>query len=391
MDKRMYETHEQWSGMTRENFFREFRAFQEQRIATLDKITFVGQELLAISKNFAQTDAEVVQTSARGGLDLNLMINEQKRGYAKARTDEERDAYSQEADRIRDAMRQQGYDESEIMQKTDPAMSEDQVMARAWDETRKWAEADPKGFGLMFAGRPLVQGAIANIEAARNTYNEARKGEIVKAIVDYAKGYTNFYTDLGYKLAESASNPGETVDKLTHSPTQAKTEFIASLASGLIFGRHMKKEHHGEGGSGGGEPGAGGGTGNAASSRLISGKGIYTQYSGGLKQAAKEDAGADLLAEKLGGQSRMIFNNDPKGREFDVISDEYIGQTKTSMNSLSSQFREQAKATIEAALETDRKAYFHFETAPADKVIRQLREYEKRYNVETIIDVSPFE
>jgi hypothetical protein len=132
-----------------------------------------------------------------------------------------------------------------------------------------------------------------------------------------------------------------------------------------------------------------GGTGDAAS-RLISGKGIYTQYSGGIKQAAKEDAGADLLAEKLGGQSRMIFNNDPKGREFDVISDQYIGQTKTSMNSLSSQFREQAKATIEAAIETGRQAYFHFETAPADKVIRQLREYEKRYDVEIIIDISPF-
>lgn len=131
------------------------------------------------------------------------------------------------------------------------------------------------------------------------------------------------------------------------------------------------------------------GTGEVAS-RLISGKGIYTQYSGGLKQAAKEDAGADLLAEKLDGQSRMIFNNDPKGREFDVISDQYIGQTKTSMNSLSSQFREQAKATIEAAIETGRQAYFHFESAPADKVIRQLREYEKRYNVEIIIDISPF-
>lgn len=86
----------------------------------------------------------------------------------------------------------------------------------------------------------------------------------------------------------------------------------------------------------------------------------------------------------------MIFNNDPKGREFDTVSDMYIGQTKTSMNSLSSQFREQAKATIEAAIETGRKAYFHFERAPADKVIRQLREYEKRYEVEIIIDISPF-
>ncbi|WP_342575171.1 restriction endonuclease fold toxin [Paenibacillus sp. FSL M8-0142] len=40
------------------------------------------------------------------------------------------------------------------------------------------------------------------------------------------------------------------------------------------------------------------------------------------------------------------------------------------MNGLSSQFREQAKATIEAAIETGRQAYFHFETAPADKIIR---------------------
>ncbi|WP_211748065.1 restriction endonuclease fold toxin [Paenibacillus sp. Marseille-Q4541] len=125
-------------------------------------------------------------------------------------------------------------------------------------------------------------------------------------------------------------------------------------------------------------------------STLNSGKGIYTQYSGGLKKSNKEDAGADLLGEKLDGQSRMIFNNDPKGREFDVVSDKYIGQTKTSMNNLSPQFREQAKATIEAGIETGRKAYFHFETAPADKIIRQLREYEKRYEVEIIIDISPF-
>lgn len=46
----------------------------------------------------------------------------------------------------------------------------------------------------------------------------------------------------------------------------------------------------------------------------------------------------------------MIFNNDPKGREFDVVSDQSV---------------------------------------PADKVIRELREYEKRYNVEIIIDISP--
>ncbi|MCM3697872.1 hypothetical protein M3216_00485 [Paenibacillus macerans] len=41
-------------------------------------------------------------------------------------------------------------------------------------------------------------------------------------------------------------------------------------------------------------------------------------------------------------------------------------------------------------METGRKAYFHFETAPVDNVIRQLRAYEKRYDVEIIIDISPF-
>ncbi|MEK5061877.1 hypothetical protein BK126_09885 [Paenibacillus sp. FSL H7-0326] len=141
------------------------------------------------------------------------------------------------------------------------------------------------------------------------------------------------------------------------------------------------------GGDGGSSKNSAVGKGDTASN-FISGKGIYTQYSGGLKQANKEDVNADLLAKKIGGQSRMIFNNDPKGREFDVISEQYIGQTKTSMNSLSSQFREQAKATIEASIETGGKAYFHFETAPADKVIRQLKEYEKRYNVEIVIDIS---
>lgn len=64
----------------------------------------------------------------------------------------------------------------------------------------------------------------------------------------------------------------------------------------------------------------------------------------------------------------MIFNNDPKGREFDVVSDQLLFKLE------------------------ERKAYFHFETVPtvpADKVIRELREYEKRYNVEIIIDISP--
>ncbi|MEC0123259.1 WXG100 family type VII secretion target [Paenibacillus pabuli] len=113
------------------------------------------------------------------------------------------------------------------------------------------------------------------------------------------------------------------------------------------------------------------------------------QYSGGLVKVPKEDKAADMLAEKLGGESRVKFNNDPNGREFDTVSDQYIAQTKPPLNSLDKQFRKQAKATIEAAIETGRKAYFHFEGKPDDRVIRQLNEYADRYKVEIIIDTKP--
>lgn len=116
---------------------------------------------------------------------------------------------------------------------------------------------------------------------------------------------------------------------------------------------------------------------------------VTGQYSGGLVKVPKEDRAADRLAEKLGGESRVKFNNDPKGREFDTVSDEYIAQTKPPLNSLDKQFRKQAKATIEAAIETGKKAYFHFEGKPDDRVIRQLNEYADRYKVEIVIDTKP--
>ncbi|MBY0202728.1 WXG100 family type VII secretion target [Paenibacillus cucumis (ex Kampfer et al. 2016)] len=113
------------------------------------------------------------------------------------------------------------------------------------------------------------------------------------------------------------------------------------------------------------------------------------QYSGGLVKVPKGDAAADKLADKLAGESRVKFKNDPKGREFDTVSDEYIAQTKPPLNSLDKQFRKQAKATIEAAIETGKKAYFHFEGKPDDRVLRQLNEYAERYKVDIVIDTRP--
>ena len=48
-------------------------------------------------------------------------------------------------------------------------------------------------------------------------------------------------------------------------------------------------------------------------------------------EAAKK--AADALAERIGGESRVKFSSDPKAREFDVISDEYIAQAKPDLKS----------------------------------------------------------
>lgn len=110
---------------------------------------------------------------------------------------------------------------------------------------------------------------------------------------------------------------------------------------------------------------------------------------GDLKKVPKPDPAADKLAEKLGGESRMKFENDPTGREFDAISDDYVAQSKPAGMQMGSAFRNQAKATFERAIESGRTPYFHFEGDPAPDVISKLHDYGRRYGIEPVIDVSP--
>ena len=111
-------------------------------------------------------------------------------------------------------------------------------------------------------------------------------------------------------------------------------------------------------------------------------------YSGHLVKSKKPDAGADALAAKLNGQSRMAFSNDPILKEFDVISDEFIAETKPDLNSIGQPFRKQAKRAFEAAKQTGRKVYFHFNGEPCRDILKKLHEYQKRYGVEMIIDTE---
>ena len=75
---------------------------------------------------------------------------------------------------------------------------------------------------------------------------------------------------------------------------------------------------------------------------------------GDLIQVTKADPAADKLAARLGGESRVRFSLDPNGREFDVVSDAFIAQTKPGGLTLGSDFRAQAKKTFEFAIQTAR-------------------------------------
>lgn len=94
------------------------------------------------------------------------------------------------------------------------------------------------------------------------------------------------------------------------------------------------------------------------------------------------------MAEKLGGESRVKFNSDSSQREFDAVSDKYIGQAKPGLQSLGQKERNQAKATFEAAKQTGREVYYEFSSQPSQNVINKLRGYEKRYGVKLNIDIK---
>lgn len=113
------------------------------------------------------------------------------------------------------------------------------------------------------------------------------------------------------------------------------------------------------------------------------------QYSGKLIKVNKPDPAADALAERIGGESRVKFENDPQGREFDAVSDEYIAQTKPALQTVNKSVRNQMKATFEAAQETGRNVYYHFEGQPAQSVIDKLNEYSQRYGIKVVIDTVP--
>ena len=117
--------------------------------------------------------------------------------------------------------------------------------------------------------------------------------------------------------------------------------------------------------------------------------GTSGRYSGELQKVAKPDPAADELAIRINGESRVKFSNDPAGREFDAISDEYIAQAKPVLKTIGKSWRNQTKATFEAAVETGRRPYFQFQGEPEAAFLSKIAEYEARYGVKAVIDIEP--
>ena len=108
--------------------------------------------------------------------------------------------------------------------------------------------------------------------------------------------------------------------------------------------------------------------------------------SGRLEKTNVIDPNADQLAVDLGGESRVKFSSDPNGVEFDVVSDQYIGQV-TERTTIGSVFRKQARTTFEAAQATGRSVYYRFLKTPSSGIINKLNEYSRRYLIEVVIEI----
>ncbi|MES2061784.1 MAG: RHS repeat-associated core domain-containing protein [Bacteroidota bacterium] len=103
-----------------------------------------------------------------------------------------------------------------------------------------------------------------------------------------------------------------------------------------------------------------------------------------LTTTMKYDKGAHALAEEINGVAQARFKG--LDREFDAISDKYIGQHKPALgDNIGGRFKEQARATFDAAKKSGREVFYRFDSRPSQKVINKLNQYSKEYGVKLTI------
>ncbi len=94
------------------------------------------------------------------------------------------------------------------------------------------------------------------------------------------------------------------------------------------------------------------------------------------------------LAEKLGGKpNTRLTCNDPY--EFDVVSTEYLAQTRRADVRLSHGFMRQVVLTFKSAEKSGKMPYFHFSGRPDSSVVEFLLNCENELGISYVLDVQP--
>lgn len=96
------------------------------------------------------------------------------------------------------------------------------------------------------------------------------------------------------------------------------------------------------------------------------------------------DPAAQALAAKIGGGARPGVRFASHPREYDAVSDLFIGQTTTT-RTIRGRWKKQARATFEAAYLTDRIPLFEFTNGIGDEFRRTLDRYSIEYNIPHVI------
>ncbi|MEK3731592.1 WXG100 family type VII secretion target [Paenibacillus sp. FSL M8-0334] len=368
-----------WEGTTRSRFYADFQRAHREMTQTTEHIQRTSLELKAIAQRFKAADERVQPIQVAGHTLGAFPMMRGPAGYgavdnAGRKVEESWNAVQHEAGEFWEGLKIGAIQLGSSLKDTAISLFE-----------------DPLGTGKSM----LYNATIGTAEDIRDT-----------AIWAGRMLFSNEYRD---KVVEDTMQEVEAAGGWsTYLGTQSAMIIGGALLNraGLRGGgpRNNKHDDLGGGNSGGSGSGSGnggsdrGGGGNSGGNSSSHGDGKKSgdvgmgdvgRYSGNLEVVNKPDAAADALAGRIGGQSRVKFSNDPAHREFDAISDQYVAQSKPALQTVNKSIRDQMKATFEAAQETGRKVYYHFEGQPAQSVIDKLNEYSSRYGIEVIIDTKP--
>jgi hypothetical protein len=241
----------------------------------------------------------------------------------------------------------------------------------------------------VFVGSFFVGGSESKAGAAASKFAESAKGLISKTksltnrLIHEETGSTNIFNRMFSRIAENEipevdrgitglSGVGEGTGELSLANGEADAVNYAKL-----------KEYY-----------------NQIGERVPQRSGYY---SGNLIKAKQADLDADLLGQRINGESRVYFEDDLNysratqknqyekagAREFDAVSDEYIAQTKPATVANSTEYRNQVYATFDAARQNGKLPYFHFEGGtPSNEIIDVLNNYSNKFDIKHVLDTN---